>query len=155
MLKTVRRLALAILAAALALSAANPTLGTWKLNKAKSKYSPGPAPKSSTLVYSQYGDWIVQKSEGVNAEGKPTTLSNRYKVDGKEYPFTGPAGSSGTIAVKKIDDYLSEWVIKGEDKSLVNGRTVISKDGKTRTQTMTGVNAKGETVKNVVVYDRQ
>src|SRR6476646_8738817 len=29
--------------------------GTWKLNPAKSKYSPGPAPKSMTVTYSPAG----------------------------------------------------------------------------------------------------
>jgi hypothetical protein len=29
--------------------ASDPRIGTWKLNAAKSKYSPGPPPKSQTL----------------------------------------------------------------------------------------------------------
>ena len=29
-----------------------PGIGTWKLNVAKSKYSPGPAPKSATVTFS-------------------------------------------------------------------------------------------------------
>ena len=36
------------LAAGSLLFAADASLGTWKLNVAKSKYSPGPAPKSAT-----------------------------------------------------------------------------------------------------------
>ena len=76
MLRTTRNLCLSVLAAALALSAATPHLGTWKLNTAKSKFSPGPGPKSRTMVVSQDGDWTVQKADGVNAEGKPTTSIN-------------------------------------------------------------------------------
>jgi hypothetical protein len=34
-------------------------------------------------------------------------------------------------------------------------RSVVSKDGKTRTTTQKGKNAKGEEVNNVLVYDRQ
>ena len=83
MLRTTRNLFLTVLAAALTLSAADPSLGTWKLNTAKSKYSPGPAPKSSTVVISQDRDWIVRKADGVNSEGKTTTSTIiRYKRDG-------------------------------------------------------------------------
>ena len=41
-----------------ALSAAqskDPFVGTWRLNVAKSKYSPGPAPKSQTATYEAAG----------------------------------------------------------------------------------------------------
>jgi hypothetical protein len=34
-------------------------------------------------------------------------------------------------------------------------RSVVSKDGKTRTTTQTGTNAKGEKVNNTIVYDKQ
>ena len=139
---------------AVMLIAADPTLGTWKMNMAKSKFNPGPGPKSGTTVYSQDGDWIVLKSTGVDADGKPINRENRYKRDGKEYPFDGPNGR-GKISVKKIDDYNTEAVTKLDAGGSVTSRTVISKDGKTRTQTATGVNAKGEKVNTVVVFDRQ
>jgi hypothetical protein len=131
-------------------------MGTWKLNTSQSKYSPGPAPKSSTQVYSQDGDWIVIKTESVDAAGKPVSTSNRYKRDGKEYPFQSPlAAGSGKITVKKIDDYHFEAAVTGEGGAHTSIRTSISKDGKTRTQRVTGVNAKGQKVNNVVVYDKQ
>ena len=39
------------LGSAIAAWAADPVLGTWELNVAKSKYNPGPAPKSQTRIY--------------------------------------------------------------------------------------------------------
>jgi hypothetical protein len=155
MLRTVRNLSLTVLAAVLTLAAADPSLGTWKVNTAKSKFN-GPAPNLRTVVVSQDGDWIVQKSEGVNAEGKATTSSNRYKRDGKEYPWQSSLTGPAKITNKRIDDYHYESVLRGEaGVSNVRTVTVLSKDGKTRTQTVTGVNAKGEKFNNVVVYDRQ
>ena len=84
MLKMARNLTLTVIAAAMTLSAADPFLGTWKMNPAKSKYSPGPAPKSVTISYTQDGDWIVGKNDTVGADDKATTTTNRYKRDGKE-----------------------------------------------------------------------
>jgi hypothetical protein len=154
--KTIFNLGLTILAATLALSAAEPGLGTWKLNTAKSKFSPGrPVPKSSTTVFSREGDWIVQKTDGIDAEGKPTNYSNRYKLDGGKYPFKVPGLASGAITVTRIDDYNYEWVFTGEGGGQVKGRTVISKDGKTRTQTSTGVDPQGRKIDSVQVSDRQ
>src|SRR5262245_10725451 len=98
--------------AALTLSAADSFMGTWKSNMAKSKNTPGPAPKSSTVTYTQDGDWIVSKFEPVDSEGKPTTATNRYKRDGKEYPFTNPTGDKGTITVKSINTNTSEATLK-------------------------------------------
>lgn len=154
MLKTVRNLAFVVLAAALALSAADHFVGTWKLNTAKSKYSPGPAPKSSTVVYSQDGDWIVAKVDTVNADGKMGSATNRYKRDGKEHPYKAPAGESGTIAAKSIDANTTEATVKIGSASTTS-RTVISKDGKTFTRTTKGTNAEGKPVNNTAVYEKQ
>ena len=153
MVKILQRLTIGFVAATLVLSAADMLSGTWKLNTAKSKYSPGPAPKSVTFTYSMDGDWVVAKNEGVNAEGKPISFTNRYKYDGKEYPYKGALGD-GTISVKRTDDFHTESTVKSGKASMTN-KTVISKDGKTRTQNQTGTNAQGQSVNNVLVYDKQ
>ena len=153
MITIVRRIALGVLAASLSLCAADMLSGTWKLNTAKSKYSPGPAPKSTTITYSMDGDWVVMKIDAVTADGKPASFSNRYKFDGKEHPYKTP-NLDGTISAKRIDDMHTEAAIKG-GKAHGTSHTVISKDGKTRTLTTTGTNAEGKPVKNVAVYDKQ
>jgi hypothetical protein len=145
---------LCCLSVAMLSAADDPLLGTWKMNVEKSKFSPGPAPKSVTSTYSEEGDWIVIKTDGVDAEGKSIARTNRYKLDGNEYPFEGPNGT-GKISIKKIDEYNSEAVMKSEGGGTVNTRSVISKDGKTRTTTSTGTNAKGQKVNSVIVWERQ
>jgi hypothetical protein len=57
-----------VLSSSVALAAEN-WLGTWKLNVAKSKYSPGPGPKSLTLKLEATADGIKLTSDGVNSEG--------------------------------------------------------------------------------------
>lgn len=149
-----KNVAFVFMAAALTLSAADSSMGTWKANLDKSKYSPGPAPKSSTNIQTQDGDWINFKGEGVNAEGKPTSLTIRFKNDGKEYPFTTATGAKSTIAAKRIDARTTESTIKTGTVT-TNIRTIVAPDGKTFTRTTTGTNAKGEKVKNVVVFEKQ
>src|SRR5262249_46850408 len=49
-------------------------VGTWKLNVAKSKYSPGPGPKSGTIkISAPQGGWAAV-SDAIGADGKPTHL---------------------------------------------------------------------------------
>ena len=134
--------------------AADPFLGTWKINTAKSTYSPGPAPKSGTVVFTEEGGWLVGKNETVNADGTTTTRTNRYKRDGKPYPFDSAIGK-GMISLKLTGERQALSTLKLEGGNTLTFKSVISADGKTRTMTTTGKNAQGQAVKNTVVYDRQ
>src|SRR3989442_70870 len=40
------------------LAQSNPLIGTWKLNLAKSKYSPGPPPRSGTSIWEAVGQGL-------------------------------------------------------------------------------------------------
>jgi len=136
------------------LYAADPALGTWKLNVAKSKYSPGPAPKSSTVTYEAVGDAGKRTGEGIAADGKKTGFSYTAKFDGKDYPVTG-SESFDAISIKKIDDHNSEGTLKKAGKVVSTVKRNVSKDGKVMTLTAAGTNANGEKVNNVIVYDKQ
>ncbi len=135
-------------------NAADNWLGTWKLNVAKSKYSPGPAPKSNTAKYEAWEGGIKVTTDGVGADDKPTHTEYAAKYDGKDYAFKGGANFD-MIALKRIDDDSYEGTTKLKGKVMTTSKNVISKDGKTRTQTTTGTNAQGQTVNNTVVWDRQ
>jgi hypothetical protein len=50
---------------------AQTNLGKWKLNLAKSAYSPGPPPRSQTLTFEGVGQDLKDIVEGIDAEGKP------------------------------------------------------------------------------------
>jgi hypothetical protein len=147
-----------VLAAVLALTViawgADSNVGTWKLNLDKSKYSPGPAPKSQTLTIEASDGGIKYTSDGENAEGSSVHVEFTAKYDGMDNPVTGsPAFDS--IALKRIDANTIESTTKKDGTVMATSRTVISKDGKTRTVTIKGKNAKGQDVNNVVVYDKQ
>src|SRR5687767_12111337 len=85
----VRGVSLAALTAALVFAAADPAVGTWKLNVAKSKYSPGPAPKSATMTYEASGDGVKRTGQTVSADGQTNSFSYTAQYDGKEYPVSG------------------------------------------------------------------
>ena len=133
--------------------AQGPHMGTWKLNEAKSKFSPGAA-KNKTVVYEAAGDNIKVTVDGVDADGNPTHNEWTGKFDGKDYPVTGDP-TSDTRSYKQVDDRTLELTGKKDGKATVTGKIVVSADGKTRTVSTTGTNSKGKEVKNTAVYDKQ
>ena len=142
-----------VLSGSVALAAEN-WLGTWKLNVAKSKFSPGPGPKSLTIKFEATADGIKLTSDGVNSEGKPTHGEYVSKFDGQDVPWTGNPDAD-TAAAKKIDDSSYENIWKKDGKTTITAKVVVSKDGKTTNTTQTGTDSKGRTVKNTLVWDRQ
>lgn len=134
--------------------AADYQVGVWKLNVANSKYSPGPPPKEMTVTVKSQPNGIKVTAHGTNAEGQPIHYEFSAKYDGKDYPMTGNA-EADTISIKKIDNYTNEVSTRKGGTPLLTIRIVVSKDGKTRTSTQTGKNAKGQDVNNTIVYDKQ
>jgi hypothetical protein len=101
------------LAFATEVCAADLLLGTWKLNVAKSKYSPGPAPKSVTVTYEAAGDGYKRTGESIAADGKKTSFEYTAKYDGKDYPVKG-SENFDAISVKRIDDHNTEATLKNK-----------------------------------------
>ena len=62
--------------------AADPLIGTWKLNEAKSKFTPGTG-KNTRVVYETRASQVRITADGVNATGKLITvhLSNGNTTD--------------------------------------------------------------------------
>lgn len=144
----------AALIAVLSAQAANPRVGSWQLNVAKSKYSPGPAPKSQTLKIEASGEGEKVTSEITTAAGARTVTQYTANYDGKDYPLTG-SDLSDTVTLKRIDARTSERTDKKGGKVMQTFRRVVSRDGKTMTVTIKGTNAQGQTVSNVVVFEKQ
>jgi hypothetical protein len=142
-----------VLSSSVALAEEN-WLGTWKMNPTKSKYRPGPGPESLTVKWEKTEDGIKLTSDGVNAEGKPTHGEYVSKFDGKDVPWTGNPDADMASATKTDDNNFTNVWKKGS-KATITAKAMVSDDAKTLTINMTGKNAKGATVNNTVVYDRQ
>jgi len=133
--------------------AADPHMGTWKLNEAKSKITPGTL-KNTMVVYSSMFGQVKVKSDGIDANGKPSHTEWSGKFDGKDYPVTGSTDSDAR-SYTKVNDRTLQFTAKKNGKVVATGRTVVSADGKSRTATVSGTTAKGKKFKNVAVYDKQ
>lgn len=133
----------------------NNMLGTWKLNVAKSTFSPGPAPRSNTIKIERWENGQIAISDGIDAQGKPTHTEQPTKFDGKDYPRKGAPAANTTRSYKAIDHRTYESVEKIDGKVTITTRMVISPDGKTRTLTAKGTDAQGRMVNDVTVYEKQ
>jgi len=128
-------------------------MGTWKLNEAKSRLRAG-GPKNNTVVYEASGDSVKVTIDGSGHDGTPTHSEWTGKFDGRDYPVTGDS-TEDERSYKRIDDHtLAVTVMKG-GKVTTSGRIVVSADGKTRTVTTHGTDAKGMKTSSTAVYDKQ
>ena len=73
----------------LSTDATDPVVGTWTLNVAKSKFNPGPAPKSQTRTYSVDSAGVSLEVNGVGADGTATSQESTFKYDGRAYAMKG------------------------------------------------------------------
>lgn len=134
--------------------AASPQIGTWKLNEAKSKITPGTA-KNTMVVYEEAtGGKVKITTDGVDGAGKPTHAEWTGKFDGKDYPVTGDQ-TSDMRSYTKVDDRTLDFAVKKGGKVTVTGHVSVSADGKSRTVNTSGTNAKGKKFRNTSVYDKQ
>ena len=131
----------------------DPQMGTWKLNEAKSKFAPG-RPKNHTVVYEATGDNVKITVDGNDKDGKATHNEWTGKFDGKDYPVTGDASSDTRQYIRASPNRLN-FVSKLAGKVALAGSVLVSADGKSRTVTATGTDAKGKKVTQTSVYDRQ
>jgi len=145
---------LGIAVAAVAAQDANPRVGSWELNVAKSKYDPGPAPKSQSLKIEAAGKGEKVTSEMVNADGSKAVTSYTADYDGKPHPLSGSA-LADMVTLKSVDSHTSERTDTKGGKTIQTYHRVVSKDGKTMTVTIKGIGATGKPVHNVVVFEKK
>ena len=157
-MRTTRTLILLMLcgfAVSVAAASADPNVGTWKLNLAKSKYNPGPAPKEVLMKIEAKGaNSFHLMQAGFDSTGKPIKIDFSCSYDDKDTPVKGITNTD-TIAVKRVNANTSVSTLKKGGKVVLIVTSVVSKDGKTRTSTFKGTDANGKPVNNVAVYDRQ
>ena len=139
---------------ALAAHAADPALGTWTLNLDKSKFTPGPAPKSQSRTYAQTPDGIALTVTGVAADGSAMSNQSTFKYDGKDYPVTG-SSDYDTLSLKRVNGSTVKSVQKKDGKYVGTTVRTVSGHGKVLTLTSKGKSATGTSFHNVAVYDKQ
>jgi len=151
-----RNLVLAMLLVPVALCAADPYAGTWKLNLDKSKEAADKPrlPKSETITVEETENGQKVTNDQVNALGKTIHFEYDAKYDGKECPEVGNPNVD-TVSLKKINAHTMQTTNRKGDKVVTTIRSVISTDGNTRTSTLTAKNEAGQSVSWTAVFDKQ
>ena len=128
-------------------------MGTWKLTERKSEFSPG-APRNITVAYEAQGDKVKITVDSVSSDGKATHYTWLGKFDGTDYPVSGDPNSdfrSYTV----VDDHILGFNVTKGSRAINSGRIVVSADGKSRTVTMSGIDANGHKFSSTEVYEKQ
>ena len=129
--------------------------GTWRMNAAKSSYSPGPMPKSNTAKWEAFQGGVRLTVDVVPAQGDTQHYESSGKFDGKDNPVKGNNPDGDTVAFSKVDARTYEVVTKKGGKNTVTARIVVAADGKTRVTTQTGRDGQGRTINNSMFYEKQ
>jgi hypothetical protein len=133
--------------------------GRWVLNVARSQFKTSAAPKTQIVTIVPDGkDGVKVTGEVVRTNGAKAAFAYAAQYDGKEYPRTetGDGAVPGqTVTVKRIDSRTVERISYLKGKKLVSEKWEISRDGRTRTVTQSGVGPDGKPVDNVLVYEKQ
>lgn len=135
--------------------AADPIVGTWKLNVAKSKFSAGAALTAGTRVYTEANGLYTLDQKLTGADGKEASFRVQYR-DGKEVKQTTAAAvGTDTTLGKKIDANTWDFDLKKDGKVVGHVHRVVSADGKTLTAHNTGVQLSGANGDETLVFDKQ
>jgi hypothetical protein len=128
----------------------DPLIGTWKLNPAKSK-----GVKGGTTKIEAIGDGVKFTVDLVTDDGATHHWEMSGKYDGKDNPVTGDSPYGNSIALSHVDANTTRLAAKQDGKATAVTTIVLSADGKTRTVTTKGKDAKGQPVDVMSVYEKQ
>jgi hypothetical protein len=131
--------------------AADPNVGNWKFNAEKSK---GTMFKSGTSLIEAEGEGVKVTVDLTGTDGTPYHWSFSAKYDGKDNPVTGNSPFGNVVSITH-DGRTTKVTTKRDGKVALVQTMVVSADGKTRTMTSKGTDAKGNPVASTTVYDRQ
>jgi hypothetical protein len=128
-------------------------MGSWRLNRDKSHYEPGPPPlKSFTLRFepAEHGMYRVTAT-GEFSDGAPIHTTYVLRDDGKDYPVAN--APFDTISVRRIDANSQLVVTKLHGKIVQRTHAVFS--GATMTETGEGTDPSGRPFHSVEVLEKQ
>ena len=133
--------------------AADPIVGTWKLNVAKSKFSPDRELTAGSRVYSEANGLYTLDQKLTGADGKDRSFRTQYR-DGKDVKQAA-GGPADTTHATKIDANTWDFELKKDGQVVGHVHRVVSADGKTLTVHNTGAKLSGATGDETLVFERQ
>ena len=151
-------LLLAVFGLAGSLWAGDPMLGAWKLNIAKSKFplSAQAPPKELTQVIRKLNRNQGEFSQtGIRTDGTPISVKYMVPRQGGVVKTQFPLPEGASIIVKKADSYNVYTTYMQDGKKVAEIHGVVSKDGKTLTQTTKITDDQGKLIEQIEVFDKQ
>jgi hypothetical protein len=145
---------LAVASVAVAAGAADPIVGTWTLNLAKSKMDTVAALKSQTRTYTQGDDGTSVTVNGVRADGSAVSQQSTFKYDNKAYPWKG-AADYDALTLKPVNGSTVTAVLMKTGKKVGTTTRTISGHGKIMTLSTKVTGADGKPYSPVLVFDKQ
>ena len=143
-----------MLTATTATFAANPLMGTWKLNEGTAKTAPG-ATRNTTVTYAPAKSYMIKCTvDGVDKDGKPVHWTWVGKFDGKPYQIKG-SPSFDTLTYKPVNGRTNETTATKVGKVVMTATITVAKDGKSRVVTLIGMDASGQKFTDTTYYDKQ
>jgi hypothetical protein len=135
----------------------DPSIGTWKLNVAKSTFTPGPPIKGDTRSYEVVDGWIIVTTETTQATGEKTGVRFAAKFDGRDYPQIGRfAPTVALISYQPVDKRTLKYTVKDTSGKITSTNTrTVSPDGRTMTIEQKSTDGSGRPVMNVELFERQ
>jgi hypothetical protein len=127
-------------------------LGAWRLDLAKSRYVPGPPPRSEMRTYVRDTEGVKGTIQRRREDGREEVIEYRADFD-REFPVMGTAAYD-TIKLKRIDARTAEAVLSHAGRVFGTARRVISDDGRTMTITFRQED-RGILESNTAVYRKQ
>ena len=122
--------------------------GTWKLNLAKSKFTPEPPFKSFTIAFTPDGTRHLDLSGADGQHHKPALPWS----DGREVSVEGVVNATATSKIQGRT-FHDIWKMNGKIIEDVHG--IVSPDGKTFKARVDGTDTQGQTYHNELTFDRQ
>ncbi len=137
--------------------AADNSIGTWKMDVAKSTQAPGMSPvKTLTVVRKAVDGGVETTVTGEREDGSKIDTSYRAKYDGKEVTLTGSGLPYDTLSLTQVDaNTFTDHRAKKGSAYKATGRFTVSKDGKSAVLEVTGTGADGKPFKTKSVLVKQ
>ena len=147
---------LAILGLTGSLWAADPWVGTWKLNVAKSKFTPVmPAPKEEIVVIHEIGNQLELIFSCKQTDGSPISYKGTRPAQGGTVDIQPPPPGGQSFIEVVIEPGNWCLVALRDGKQVYLDHSVVSKDGKKGISTIKGLDANGKPYEGLMIWEKQ
>ena len=108
-------------------AADDPVIGQWRLDVSKSKYSPGPGPKSETRTYRSTDDGVQAVIVRTHQDGRVETIEYGANYDSVNHVVGTP--DYDAVRLTRVDANTSQATLSHAGKLFGTARRVIAADG--------------------------